>query len=192
MNGWSEAQIAALRTGTTRATPGDALTRVVTEAACQLGKRHRRCLEGRLKSRLERCPASRGVRTPGAHGVYGLLPELRANGSGHLTGCRSATHDIDEAQALACPHLRDRHRHLWIRLPPHLSGVSRGPGEKPWNGQTCPGSDFIAARSTERQAAPTGARDHRRCRAFRGGSRVGRDIADWCRIHPPPGQCGER
>jgi hypothetical protein len=55
MNGWTEAQIAALQAGTTTGDARiDALTRVVREAAANSGKRHRRHVEGRSTNRLER------------------------------------------------------------------------------------------------------------------------------------------
>jgi alkylhydroperoxidase/carboxymuconolactone decarboxylase family protein YurZ len=55
MNGWTEAQIAALRTAaTTGDAKIDALTSVVREAAANSGKRHRCHVEGRSTSRLER------------------------------------------------------------------------------------------------------------------------------------------
>jgi alkylhydroperoxidase/carboxymuconolactone decarboxylase family protein YurZ len=55
MNGWTEAQIAALRTAaTTGDAKIDALTSVVREATANWGKRHRCHVEGRSTSRLER------------------------------------------------------------------------------------------------------------------------------------------
>src|SRR3984957_16392410 len=55
MNGWTEAQIAGLRTAaTTGDAKIDALTSVVREAAPNSGKRHRCHVEGRSTSRLER------------------------------------------------------------------------------------------------------------------------------------------
>jgi hypothetical protein len=55
MNGWTEAQIAGLRTAaTTGDAKIDALTSVVREAVANSGKRYRCHVEGRSTSRLER------------------------------------------------------------------------------------------------------------------------------------------
>jgi hypothetical protein len=54
-NGWTEVQIAGLRTAaTTGDAKIDALTSVVREAAANSGKRYRCHVEGRSTSRLER------------------------------------------------------------------------------------------------------------------------------------------
>src|SRR6266702_4432859 len=55
MNGWTEAQIAALRTGTNDGRRQDRRADPRGQGSdCQFGKRHRRHVEGRSTSRLER------------------------------------------------------------------------------------------------------------------------------------------